>query len=381
MPFALYFHFPYCLSKCPYCDFNSLPKDSISVPEHDYIQAMQAEFLFAIKQPEWCNRACSSIYFGGGTPSIMSKEGFSSLMSEVFRNHINTKDTEITIEINPGTANLLSMLSLWKDYGVNRLSLGVQSFLNSKLHYLGRLHSVEDSLNTIKNARNIGFDNISVDLIFGIPDESTNTWIEELNTACELNPQHISVYCLSVNKGSLFAKKQSMGERVTAQESKQAELFHCTQEILSKSGYIQYEVSNYSMPNYESRHNCSYWFGDDYLGIGAGAHSLCHNNRWSNNNNIKTYTEQINKTGKAIDNVETLTKEQSKLEYLLLRLRTNKGINTREYEAKFSEGFSATQLVTINELVKTNLVTNQSNTIKPTAKGFLFADSIANALL
>nr|MBP9838114.1 radical SAM family heme chaperone HemW [Pseudomonadota bacterium] len=307
---GIYIHIPYCILKCPYCDFNSytVGKEKNAFPEEAYTKSLLSELTFQLNNPAWQERECHSVFFGGGTPSLFSPASIDSLISAIKRNFRLTTDAEITLEANPGTLQeelIVEKLAGFREAGVNRISMGAQSFNPEKLKFLGRIHSPEESLNAVKNIKASGFKNFNLDLIYAVNNESREEWESDLRQAIALEPNHISAYCLTIEPGTEFGKKHKKGLLKVLDEEVQAKMYEQTLKTLEVNSYYQYEVSNFSKTSHQCRHNLTYWNWSDYLGLGAGAHSFLksYNNsnilakRWSNIPGPNDYIQRANEIG------------------------------------------------------------------------------------
>jgi len=335
-PLEIYIHIPFCISKCKYCDFKSAP--SCPKERSDYVESLckkirsYGEFAKAYR--------VVSIFVGGGTPSILEadqmKEIFEAI-KETFKlscgfdneDEITLNDdligVEITVEMNPGTVTS-EKLAAYRECGVNRLSIGLQSVNNHELKALGRIHTYEEFLETYQMARNAGFKNINIDLISAIPHQTVESWRETLEKVVELNPEHISAYSLIIEEGTPFFERYGEGQHDEELPSEEDErrMYHDTREILASYGYERYEISNYAKPGYECRHNLGYWERCEYLGIGVGAASLIGNERWSQGDNLDCSPE-----------VEPLSRENEMEEFMFLGLRKIQGVSMQRFEELF----------------------------------------------
>ncbi len=307
---GLYIHIPFCKSKCPYCDFNSYA--------NMYDAAGQYADAVISEMGEYKPCDVGTVYFGGGTPSSISP-GYIEKILAAAKEKFNIKDdAEITIEANPATITEES-LKIYKSAGINRISLGVQSFNNDILKTLGRIHSAKDAEDAVFLARKSGFENISIDLMFSLPNQTQKIWEEDIEKALGLPITHISCYGLKVEEGTPFAEKG-----VTAQdEETDRRMYHTLIDKLEKSGFAQYEISNFAKPGFESRHNLVYWKCHEYIGLGAGAHSYFEGSRYNNINNVWEYI----KGEKKRENVCVLSDEDKAAEKIILGMRLTEGVN------------------------------------------------------
>ena len=324
-PMEIYIHIPFCIRKCDYCDFLSGP----SGPEEqaDYVQALLRE-IQAVEEGE--GRSVSSIFIGGGTPSVLDERLLGDILREIRNRFKMEEDAEITIEVNPGTANI-GKLQAYREMGINRLSLGLQSPEDRELKILGRIHNYGQFLETYQEARTVGFDNINIDLMSAIPDQTYEGWVKNLRTVAELEPEHISAYSLIVEEGTPFAaRKLNLPD-----EDTEYNMYEATAQILKEYGFEQYEISNYARKGRECRHNVGYWTRQDYLGFGLGASSLYGKERFANTADMKKYLENSKNPEKIREKEPSLTREDEMAEFMFLGLRMTKGISKADFQRCF----------------------------------------------
>ena len=324
-PVEIYIHIPFCIRKCDYCDFLSGP----SGPEEqaDYVQALLRE-IQAVEEGE--GRSVSSIFIGGGTPSVLDERLLGDILKEIRNRFKMEEDAEITIEVNPGTANI-GKLQAYREMGINRLSIGLQSPQDRELKILGRIHNYEQFLETYQEARTVGFDNINIDLMSAIPDQTYEGWVKNLCTVAELEPEHISAYSLIVEEGTPFAaRKLNLPD-----EDTEYNMYEATAQILKEYGFEPYEISNYARKGRECRHNVGYWTRQDYLGFGLGASSLYGKERFANTADMKKYLENSRNPEKIREKEPSLTREDEMAEFMFLGLRMTKGILKADFQRRF----------------------------------------------
>ena len=324
-PMEIYIHIPFCIRKCDYCDFLSGP----SGPEEqaDYVQALLRE-IQAVEEGE--GRSVSSIFIGGGTPSVLDERLLGDILREIRNRFKMEEDAEITIEVNPGTANI-GKLQAYREMGINRLSIGLQSPEDRELKILGRIHNYGQFLETYQEARTVGFDNINIDLMSAIPDQTYEGWVKNLRTVAELEPEHISAYSLIVEEGTPFAaRKLNLPD-----EDTEYNMYEATEQILKEYGFEQYEISNYARKGRECRHNVGYWTRQDYLGFGLGASSLYGKERFANTADMKKYLESSKNPEKIREKEPSLTREDEMAEFMFLGLRMTKGISKADFQRCF----------------------------------------------
>jgi len=353
--------------------------------EDRYIQALITELRNYLAQKEWNARRCVSIFLGGGTPSLFKPENIKKIIDEVYPYLI--ENSEITLEANPGTLQEIltfDRLKHFREIGINRISFGAQSFNSRKLSFLGRYHSPKDIELAVELARNAGFSNINLDCIFGIPEETKEELIEDLSKFLSMKTEHLSIYSLTIEKGTEFGKKSAAGHKLTVDDDTMGILLETVQEQLQLAGYEQYEVSNFSLKGFSCIHNQMYWRGADYLGIGAGAVSYCSNPSWGSNQYVrsinipgpKEYIQKIELQHQARQQIDILDEEERLTEFFLLRLRTKDGFYLRDFESTLAKTISENFSALITQLVNQKLLVYENDQIKPTAKGLRFVDSI-----
>lgn len=327
---GLYLHIPFCVKKCDYCDF--LSGCASEEEKENYVQALVQEILsykdFA------AGYRVSTVFVGGGTPSVLKAEQMERILHTVQEVFQLEKRPEITIEMNPGTVTE-EKLTTYKAYGVNRLSIGLQSVCNEKLKTLGRIHSFEEFLKSYEMARKTGFDNISVDLISSIPGQTLESWKEELEEVTKLSPEHISVYQLIIEEGTPFYEKYAEHPELLPDEETSREIYLWTGKFLKKCGYEQYEISNYAKTGKESKHNLKYWERSEYLGLGLGAASMIRNIRMSNTKDMKTYLEHCQNPKTMREDVQFLEEPRQMEEFMFLGLRKTRGVSKKEFRHTF----------------------------------------------
>jgi len=397
---GIYIHIPFCVSKCPYCDFNSIAVSPI--PEENYAKALIKEINSYTKplavpfrgKPgegglrgsvflEKGKRRATSIYFGGGTPSLFSVDSIARVIDKIMSGFLSTSHVEITLEINPKTADMEKLHALYA-IGINRLSLGVQSFQNKFLQNLGRIHTSADAVNLFKDARSSGFSNIGLDLIFGIPDQTLNDWERDLSCALSLKPEHISVYNLTIEEDTPFYDLQRKGKVTLPDEDIQVRMYRLAQGKVAADGYEQYEISNFALPGFRCRHNEGYWILKEYLGFGAGAHSNLRETsnkrdwgiRWKNILNPYEYISLLSNNGTAVIEREELTREAAIKEAIFLGLRRLDGISLDYFEERFGISLTKTFANIIPYLLKENLISIDEGHLKLTIRGILLSNEV-----
>ena len=321
----LYLHIPFCIKKCDYCDFLSGP--STRAGQEAYIYALLRE-MKAVSALE--KRPVDTVFIGGGTPSVPECDVMEMLLQGMQESFCFQKDAEITIEANPGTLTP-KKLELYRKYGINRISIGLQSPKAEELKVLGRIHNYEQFQESYQMARAAGFSNINTDLMFAIPGQSYEGWMENLRTVAELGPEHISAYSLIIEDGTPFSKR----ELDLPDEDTEYRMYEDTAKVLEEYGYHQYEISNYARRGQECRHNEGYWQRKDYIGLGLGAASLIGNERFTNTTDMQEYLENSGITEQIRNNREILTREDEMAEFMFLGLRMTEGVSKAEFQEYF----------------------------------------------
>lgn len=370
-PAGLYVHIPFCIKKCPYCDFYSITDLSL---KETFIGALMQEMHMN------CNVSLKfdTLYIGGGTPSVFGAKQVDAIIEKAYRLFKILPDTEITIEINPGTVKL-DKLKGYKSSGINRINIGVQSFQDKNLSFLGRIHSSIDAKLAIKWARKAGFDNIGLDLIYGIPGQSEKTWLLDLKKAVEFGPEHLSCYMLTYEQGTPLDKERQKGDLNPMDDSLVCNLFETTIEFLSTCGYTQYEISNFAQSSSnKSRHNWKYWSFIPYMGFGPSAHSFLESERCWNCRSVKRYIKDLNMGKMPVEEREVLSKEQRMIEAICVGLRKTEGIDIDIFNKKFGVSFNRIFGEIINNLKEKGYIQFAQNRCSLSIKGMLFLDSITS---
>ena len=354
----LYVHTPFCAKVCPYCAFY-VHRGSAEA-QHEFVEALRLEWRRA--REEFCLEL-DTIYFGGGTPSLLAAELFTDLATEL---PSDLSGTEFTLEVNPATVTD-AKAAAWRAAGVNRISLGAQSFDARLLETLGRQHRPEDVASTCEQLRRHGFDNINIDLMFALPGQSEMTWEETLRAALACRPNHISAYALTYEEDTPFLEKLQRGEW-QPDEAAEIAMFERTRALLEEGGLIDYEISNFARPGFESRHNLGYWRGEDYLGLGPSACSTLGAQRWKNLPDTRIYEERLRRGESVRVEVETLEQEIKAKERIMFGLRMREGLPLEDFQAHLSR---------LQELQIQGLALQEKGRVRLTPRGQLVADSVA----
>jgi len=374
-PFSIYVHIPFCNLKCNYCDFYVVIKHDKKNPLL-YSLLREIDYFSEIYQDKGY---LQTIYFGGGTPSIVEPSYLAQIINKLTKIFKHPEDIEITIESNPNTideAKLKEFLAI----GINRLSIGVQSFNDDDLKYLTRDHDRNTALQSIEAAARAGFENINIDLMFSIPGQTLDDWKENLRIAVQLPIKHISAYSLTLEPGTSLYYQSKRGLIYLPSIEQDADMYEFTMDFLPENGFVQYEVSNFSKPGYESIHNLNYWYRINYLGFGPSSHSLWDNRRWHNYRNISKYIDTVNQNRNAIKDEEFLNPTEIYNERIYLGLRS-RGINLKQLEEEFNINLLKHEERFFNELLKNGFCIIENDMLRLTKKGYLLVDEICEQLM
>ena len=366
---GIYIHIPFCVRKCNYCDFCSFALGG------DTTERYAKELCRRIGEykDKCSDYSVDTVYFGGGTPTLLSLSSFEEIFSALRETFDIAPHSEITVECNPATADL-SYLSALRAMGANRLSIGLQSIHENELERLGRIHSYEDFLAAFSDARKAGFDNISADLMYGIPNQTRESFRQSLTSLAELRPEHISAYGLKIEEGTEFYKNRD--SLILPPEDEEYEMYLSCSEILGSYGYEKYEISNFSLPGKPSKHNLRYWKGDEYLGFGVAAHSFFGGERFGNSRNIDAFLKGEDITEERY----SLSDKEKFNEYIMLALRLTEGLSLSEFKKKtgksFCEFYPALRSLTDGEFMEI-----KGDRLSFTDKGFFVSNSILADML
>lgn len=364
---GIYIHIPYCVRKCNYCDFLSLPLGETEDcnGREAYVKQLLQEIQKPWKIPE-NPVTVDTVYIGGGTPSVLSISQISSIISQLRKQWKVHPQAEITMECNPGTVDRQGLMQ-YREMGINRLSMGIQSAVDHELQALGRIHTFSQAKQAVEWAKEAGFTNISVDLMSAIPGQTLESYEFSLHQILNLEPQHISSYSLIIEEGTPFYEKYC--QKPPVDEETDRRMYEMTGEILEANGYRRYEISNYAKPGYESRHNTKYWTGKDYLGIGLGASSKIGRFRIQNERELSRYLQNIQEHKRVSYIEETLTKEEEEKEYFILGLRCTRGVSLKQFVQCFGREALAGYEETIRRICELGLAKRQGEMLALTKKG------------
>lgn len=365
---GIYIHIPYCKQACHYCDFHFSTNTSTQ-------KEMHKALLMEIGQQKSYlqNEIIDTIYFGGGTPSLLSTTEINEILDKLKSTFTINQLSEITLEANPDDLSLEKLQEL-KNAGVNRLSIGIQTFNEAQLHFLNRAHNQEQALSCISNARKVGFENFSIDLIYGLPADDHQNWESDLKIAMDFKPSHISAYCLTIEEKTALGKWQKTGKFKAVEDEFAATQFDMLLATLAQNGYEQYEISNFCLPSFESKHNSSYWLGKKYIGIGPGAHSYDGPSRQYNVSNNSKYIKGIVAGTPAFEK-EILSPRDQLNEMVMVKLRTKWGLSLKQIQADFVIDFLEKKPV-VQKYIDEGHIILENDVLRLSNKGKLWADKI-----
>jgi len=368
----LYIHVPFCIKKCHYCAFVS------GNPEHNSLMEYPALLLRELQLHTPGSEALASIYFGGGTPSLLQPQQLSELLEGIWAHTGISENAEITLEANAGTVDSVYLKEL-HNAGINRISLGIQSFDDHFLETLGRIHTVEQSRQAFLDAREAGFTNISIDLIHSLPGQSLDHWRSELLHAIALSPEHISIYGLTVEDGTHFASLYPPDSPELADEDLSADMFELADKLLTASGFEHYEIANYARPGCRSQHNSGYWKRDGYLGLGVAAHTFMREDygvRFSNPDGMEEYRHGVRSGRPARIDEHKLTLDDAMAEYMFLGLRLSDGVDLRAFECEFGRSLESACGPVAADLEQLGLVVQNEGVLALTLRGMLLSNQV-----
>ena len=367
--FGIYVHIPFCISKCKYCDFVSFPcMEKIDKYFDVLIKEIKSKSVYAVK-------GVTTIYIGGGTPSVPDSKYIVKIIQTIKEVFKVSKNAEVTIEVNPGTVTKEKLID-YKNSGINRISIGLQSTNNEILKLIGRIHNYEEFLNTYNLAKEVGYNNINVDLMLGIPNQTESDVIDSINKVISLNPKHISIYSLIVEENTEIQRLIDSEILTMPSEEDERNMYWKTKTILEKNGFIQYEISNFAKKGYESKHNLDCWNQEEYIGMGLASHSYFNRKRFSIIDKLDKYIENENCLEKNIIINEVQERESQAKEYMLIGLRKISGVSISKFEKKFRINPLFYFRFEINNLLEKVLIEVDLENIKLTKKGLDFANIV-----
>lgn len=367
---SLYIHIPFCAQKCLYCDFPSFArKDHL---RKAYIEALNKEIISLREKHN--NLEINTIFIGGGTPSVLEAHELECLLKEVAKLNM-AKDVEYSMECNPG--NLTEeKLEVMKKYGVNRISMGLQAKQDNLLKGLGRIHNYKTFKENFLLAKKVGFNNINVDLMFGLPNQRLNEWEETLREIISLEPAHISAYSLIIEEGTAFYNLYENDKLKLPTEEEERKMYHLAKKILEENGFNQYEISNYAKEGKECRHNLAYWNMDNWIGVGSAAASYINGKRIKNINSVEEYINSINEKGEAVEEIINNSKNDNMEEFMFMGLRKINGIDENEFKKRFSMNINDVYGEILNKYIGEGLLIRESGRIFLSEKGIEISNII-----
>ncbi len=401
-PYSLYFHIPFCTHRCAYCDFNTYAGQEELIPAYVEALCKEVDFVGSVVEgiKEKGERKVHTIFFGGGTPSLLTPKQFDLIFRSIRRNFNLMEDVEITIEANPGTVSISELLDL-RSIGINRISYGVQSANPNELRMLERAHNFFDVIEAVTCTRKAGFDNLNLDLIYGLPEQTLQSWRSTVQRILALHPEHISAYALTLEHGTPFGRWATRGLLPIPDPDLAAEMYEWLSDTLEMSGYLQYEISNWAKeggpstlnpyplpPAFACRHNIQYWRSLPYLAFGAGAHGYARGYRYSNVLRIKTYVERLSNIdprtslsefprSPVVVNVHQQSPQDDLSDYMINNLRlVRAGVSEQDFQARFGKGLMDVYPVELQELVHVGLLEWHENSIRLTRRGRLLGNQV-----
>lgn len=378
MEIGLYIHVPFCVQKCLYCDFTSY--DNMPDMYWPYTEALLQELAREGASLEKEGVKVATVYIGGGTPTALPEECLTRLLERIAECFSLLPGAEITMEVNPGTADVKKM-ELLRKLGVNRLSFGVQSFDDEVLETCGRIHRSGEAVAALRDAKKAGFTNYSLDLMYGLPGQSVVSFRESLELALELGVSHISVYGLKVEENTPFSYLARQGKLALPPEEEEESMYLLVNEMLPKAGFRRYEISNYALPGFESAHNLRYWQYKSYLGIGVAAHSFIKGCRFANTHDVHEYIETVNRGGSPRSEREETDVCSAMAEFVFLALRTADGMLKKDFSAQFEVDFTAIYGKVAAELAQKGLLNDLPECISLTERGMQFGNQVFEQFL
>ncbi len=373
MPIGLYIHIPFCLQKCLYCDFASYPIEQGQVEQYMRGLGLEIDYYRATLAPE--QKQIATIFVGGGTPTCLMSGQLAGILEQVSRVFTIVTGAEITTEANPGTVTLASLREL-KAAGFNRLSLGVQSTHRELLRVIGRIHDFDQARQAVHFARAAGFENLNLDLMFGLPTQTASRWRQSVSEIVNLQPDHVSCYSLQLEEGTPLTRAVDQGKLAACPEELELEMYRIVIEILGTAGYEHYEISNFARPGYRCRHNLLYWHKQEYLGLGPAAHSHLNQSRWGNVEDIDQYVSLLQAGQRPTEEIQSLSEREQMEETVFLGLRLIQGVNLADFCQRFGIGMTEVFARQVRELEKKGLVELVDGYLRLTGKGLPLANQV-----
>lgn len=370
-PEAVYIHIPFCTNKCFYCDFNSyVLKDQ---PVMDYLHALDREMELTVKNTP--PGVIKTIFVGGGTPTVLKPDEMAYFLKSV-RTHFPQwdEDIEFSMEANPGTTDV-DKLTVMKEGGVNRVSFGVQAFQNELLTGIGRIHNVDDVYRSLENARSVGLHNLSVDLMFGLPNQTVEMLAESIRKALELDLPHYSIYSLKVEENTLFHTLFNKNKLPLPNEEDELQMYLLLMSSMKEAGYNQYEISNFAKPGMESRHNITYWRNEDYYGLGAGAHGYVDRKRHINVKGVNPYIEATRQGLPRLD-AYPISEAEAMEDFMMVGLRMHEGVSNKAFQAQFGRSLEEVFAKPLHKMLNVGLLEQEEGTYRLSKQGILFGNDV-----
>ena len=372
---GLYIHIPFCKAKCIYCDFYSLPRAEGQMDA--YVSALTAQLAAWRERTADCT--VDTVYFGGGTPSYLGPDRLRRLLDTVFQSYRVAPGAEITLEANPDSAQDISALRQLHDAGFDRLSLGMQSADDAELRRIGRVHTYAQTVRAVENARAAGFDNLSLDLIYGLPEQTMTRWQANLDAALALAPEHLSCYGLKVEEGTpLFAQRKRF---TLPDDDAQADMYLYAVDFLAQHGYEQYEISNFAKVGRQSRHNRIYWQAEEYLGMGLGAHSYMARKRFHNSYDLQKYISAKGDTSLLKEDTELITETDALAEFMFLGLRLTEGVSFVRFRQRFGKEMDTVYGKELQELAELGLLLRDESGVRLSRRGIDVSNAVFERFL
>lgn len=373
---AIYIHIPFCEHICYYCDFNKVFLEGQPVDEYVDLLIKEMEMVTAKHTME----PVETVFVGGGTPTTLTEAQLAKLCSAIQHLFPIAEDAEFSFEANPGDLSL-SKLQVMKDHGVNRLSMGVQSFNNDLLKKIGRIHTVDDVYQSVNNAKQVGFENVSIDLIFSLPGQTEADFEDTLTKALDLDLPHYSAYSLIIEPKTIFYNLMQKGKLLLPGEDAEANMYEKLMTTMEQHGRKQYEISNFAKPGFESRHNIVYWSNEHYFGFGAGAHGYVGETRYANYGPLKKYMQPLEKNELPTFQQKELTLKEKMEEEMFLGLRKVAGVDKAHFEAKFGQALDTTFARAIDKTVEKGWLESTSESVRLTRRGRFLGNNVFQEFL
>ncbi|RAL26046.1 radical SAM family heme chaperone HemW [Thermoflavimicrobium daqui] len=376
-PKAVYIHIPFCTNKCHYCDFTAYVVDG--QPVDDYITALEQEMELITREVP--PKEIDTIFIGGGTPTVLSPKQMERLLTSIAKFFPHRSPTlEFTVEANPGTTGM-ELLQVMRAGGINRISFGAQTFRHDLLQKIGRIHGVREIEQSVEQARQAGFDNLSLDLMFGLPDQTVDDMKETLSEAVKLAPDHFSCYSLKIEEGTLFHHLYEREQLPLPSEDDELQMYNLIRNQLYKEGYEQYEVSNFAKPGKESKHNTVYWLNEEYYGLGTGAHGYIHKVRYANIKGVKEYIRKLQEQKRPMQESYQVSEREDMENFMILGLRLLKGVSRARFHSLYHKSLEEVYGSVIEHFVQLGLLVRNHDRIKLTDKGLIYGNEVFASFL